>query len=87
MKAMIKQRAKAVTLAAKSNCDPLVENLFCWDKRLLSFRLLNVAADGDPIHLDYFIGDEAKERLEGWQEGLIKEEAEELEDDIGLIGQ
>jgi hypothetical protein len=87
MKAMIKQRAKAVALAAKSNCDALVENLFCWNKRLLAFRLLNVAADGDPIHLDYFIGDEAKERLEGWQEGLIEEEAEELEDDIGLIGQ
>lgn len=87
VKEMVKQRGEVVAMAAKRNCDDLVRNLFSGDKRLLAFRLLNSAADGEPIHLDYFTGEETQKHLAFWQENLIEEEAEELEDDVGLVGQ
>lgn len=87
VRTVLKQRSGAFAVAAKSNCDTLVENLFNRDKRWLAFRLLVACADGEPLHLDHYIGDATQQRLQIWQDGLVDEEAEELEEDVGLVGQ
>lgn len=84
---LLEHQRGLVAVAAKSNCDSLVENLFSSDKRWLAFKLLIASADGEPLRLDFFTGDSTQRRLKTWQEGLIEEEAEELEDDVGLVGQ
>jgi hypothetical protein len=87
VRTVLKQRSGAFAVAAKSNSDTLVENLFNRDKRWLAFRLLVACADGEPLRLDHYIGDATQQRLQIWQDGLVDGEAEELEEDVGLVGQ
>lgn len=87
LKTLLEQQRTLVAVAAKSSCDKLVENLFCREKRWLALRLLDACASGEPFHLDPYMGDHTQQHLREWQEGLIDEEAEELEDDVAFVGQ
>jgi hypothetical protein len=81
-------RGGLIPMAARTNCEALVENLFSGDKRWFAFRLLVAAAGvGQPLHDDYYCGDTTKRRIDKWQEDLLEEETEELRDDVGLVGQ
>ena len=84
---LIKLRRGMVAMAARSSCNNLVENLFSHDKRWLAFRLLDASANGQPLHDDNFVSATTQRRLDAWQQDLIGEEAEELQDDVGLVGQ
>lgn len=81
-------RGGLIPMAARRNCEGLVENLFSSDKRWFAFRLLDAAAGvGQALHGDYYCGHKTKREVDKWQKDLLEEEAEELRDDVGLVGQ
>lgn len=81
-------RGVLIPMAARRNCEGLVENLFISDKRWFAFRLLDAAAGvGQALHGEYYCGHITKRAIDKWQQDLLKEEAEELRDDVGLVGQ
>jgi hypothetical protein len=81
-------RGGLIPMAARSNCEGLVENLFSSDKRWFAFHLLDAAARvGQALHGDYYCGHKTKHGVDKWQEDLLEEEAEELRDDVGLVSQ
>ena len=77
-----------IASASRQNIDPLVRALYVDSKRWYAMRFLDALVDERvPLHDDSenVVSESTTKRLRKWCEGLIEEEAEELEEDVETV--
>ncbi|KAG7349816.1 hypothetical protein IV203_012413 [Nitzschia inconspicua] len=92
MKGMLKHRPRLVAHACRQSLDNMVSCLYCTVKRWDAMKVLTVYADHcRPIFNndsdDEIINPLTLGLLDKWTEGLLEEEAEDLEDDVGVVAE
>jgi len=69
-------------------CEALSQALFSASKRYYALQLLDAfASTGDPIFDGIELEADTKRRLKDWTRGFEDEEAEEIEEDVEIVGQ
>jgi hypothetical protein len=92
MTGTLEQRPQLIANSSRQYIDKLVGCLYRPIKRIHAMRMLNAYAENcrplyDNDSDEEIINPLTLELLDNWSKGLLKEEAEELEDDVGLVAE
>lgn len=90
IEASLNHRMQLIASASRQNIDHLVRALYVDSKRWYAMRFLDALVDERvPLHDDSenVVTESTTKRLRKWCEGLIEEEAEELEEDVETVAQ
>jgi hypothetical protein len=92
MKESLTHRPQLLTNSCRQFIAEMVSSLYCPFKRWYAMRILSVYSDHcrpmfDNDSDDEIINPSTLGRIDEWSKGLLEEEAEELEDDVGVVAE
>jgi hypothetical protein len=92
MNESLTHRPQFITNSCRLFIDKMVCSLYRPSKRWYAMRILSVYADHcrplyDNDSDDEIINPSTLDRIDDWSKGLLEEEAEELEDDVGIVAE